>query len=387
MHRPAFLLATAALAFPGVAAAAFPGPDGPVVFHGDPDHGAGSLFTVRDAMISPFAPSTSVQDTPVFSADGRWVAYSESRDIWMVRSDGKGKPIQVTDEQANDSDPAFSPDGKHLVLSRGTVGDGDLFVVNVDGTGLKNVSNDPLRIDDEPSWSPDGKRIAFAGNPCFLDEGTTPQGGPCVFAMNADGSGKTNLTPEEKRQECDPDNQLPGYSHAHHSDNPSWSPDGAKIAFTGVFDQCKVKSNAASDIWVMNPDGSGKQDLMSDEGTPDEQPAWSPSGTEIAFVSDRDGTEGLFAIGSGGGTVERLTSGQDTQPDWGRTAKPCVVPKLKNKKLAAARKLLTAAGCTPGKVTRKKGRKGRTGRVLSSKPKAGSSVPAWTKVALTLGRG
>jgi Tol biopolymer transport system component len=385
MLRSALLATAVALVLPAAAVASFPGADGPIVFTGDPAHGDASLFTLSRGSISPFAASTTQQSAPAYSADGRWVAYSQDRNIWISRADGKGTPKQVTDDDANDTDPAFSPDGKRLVFSRGLVGTGDLFVVKVDGTGLRNLSNDPVRIDDEPAWSPQGDRIAYAANPCFTDAGLTPQGGPCVFVMNADGSAKVNLTPEETRPECDPANQIPGSSHAHHSDDPSWSPDGSRIAFTGYFDICAHDSGGASDIWVMNPDGSGKQDLMSDTGTPDEQPAWSPSGKTIAFVSDRDGKRGLFAIPSAGGTVTRLTTGQDTEPDWGRTPKPCVVPQLKGKKLGTARRLLVAAGCTPGSVRRKAG--GRKGRVLATKPKAGKSIPAFSRVKLIVGKG
>jgi Ca2+-binding RTX toxin-like protein len=140
--------------------------------------------------------------------------------------------------------------------------------------------------------------------------------------MGADGSGKVNLTPEEKRAECDNGNQLAGYSHAHHSDDPSWSPDGSHIAFTGYFDICKNDSGGASDIWVMNPDGSGKTDLFSDQGTPDEMPSWSPDGSAIVFSSDRGG-QGLFITPASGGSVTRLTT-DATDPNWGKV--PPVTP-------------------------------------------------------------
>jgi Tol biopolymer transport system component len=386
MFRSVVALILLALATPAAAAASFPGPDGRIVFEGDPAHGSGWLFTVTGAGsgLSPFATATTARSAPAYSADGRWVAFAEARDIWVAASNGKGAPVQVTTEGANDRQPAFSPDGRRIAFVRGIVGSGDIFLVNRDGTGLVNLSSDADRIDDAPDWSPDGRRIAFAGNPCFTGGDLTPQGGPCVFAMNADGTGKVNLTPEEKRDECDPDAQNPGYSHAHHSDSPSWSPDGTKIAFTGYFDICTHRSGGASDIWVMNPDGSGKRDLMSDQGTPDEQPTWSPSGAAIAFVSDRDGARGLFTVASAGGPVTRLTSGQDRDPNWGRTAVPCVVPKLKGSKPAAARRAIRKAGCLPGRTTKQ--RRGKKGRVLSSRPAARRSVPAWTRVALVVGK-
>lgn len=377
----------AALIAPSSALASFPGPDGRIVFGGDPAHGQASLFTVAGdgSGLAPFAPSTTAQQDPAYSPDGRWVAYAEALDIWIKRSDGGGAAIRVTKDRANDSAPAFSADGRRLAFVRTSVGNGDIFVVNRDGTGLKNISNDPQRIDDAPDWSPDGRLIAFAGDPCSTAGPGAPQGGPCVFVMNADGTGKINLTPEEKRNECNPESQNEGFSHAHHSDDPSWSPNGARIAFTGYFDICKHSGGAASDIWVMNPDGSGKVDLLSDQHTPDAQPTWSPSGNTIAFVSDRDGARGLFRIPSAGGAVTRLTTGQETDPSWGRTPVPCVVPRLKGKTLKAAKRLLLNAGCAAGRVTRRASSV-RRGRVVSSRPAARRRVPAWTKVRLVVAR-
>ena len=352
------LAALLALALITPAHVAFPGSDGGIVSEGDRALGAG-------------------RTGPAVSADGRWIAFSQGGDIWVAHRDGRSAR-RVTKAAANDSAPAFAPDGRHLVFSRASVGEGDLFVVGTDGRGLRNVSNDPDRIDDAPDWSPDGRRIAFAGDPCTTGGPTAPQGGPCVFVMNADGSGKANLTPEEYRDECDPSHQNAGYSHAHHSDDPSWSPDGRRIAFTGYFDICKQSSDGAPDIWVMNADGTAKTDLMSDTGTPDEQPAFSPSGQSIVFASDRSGT-GLFTGPAGGGAVARLSSGALRNPYWGTVAKPCRVPSLKGRTVAAARRALEAAGCGAGKVRGK-------GRVVRSRPAAGRRVPAWTKVALQAAR-
>ena len=82
--------------------------------------------------------------------------------------------------------------------------------------------------------------------------------------MNADGSGQTRLT----------DNQA-GAS------DPSWSPDGRRIAFVSYRDGNR-------EIYVMNADGSG-QTRLTDNPAWDISPSWSSDGTRIAFYSDRDG--------------------------------------------------------------------------------------------------
>jgi TolB protein len=93
-------------------------------------------------------------------------------------------------------------------------------------------------------------------------------------------------------------------------DQPSWSPDGSRLAFTSVRD-------GNSDIYVMNADGSNVVRLTNDPN-PDDRPAWSPDGTRIAFVSTRAGNADIFVMNADGSGVTRLTSSDssDTDPAW-----------------------------------------------------------------------
>ena len=80
-----------------------------------------------------------------------------------------------------------------------------------------------------------------------------------VFVMNADGTNVTELAE--------------GF-------DPSWSANGAKIAYAdGTSEQY--------DIWTMNADGSEKTQLT--ENYRSYAPAWSPDGSQVAFVSDHEG--------------------------------------------------------------------------------------------------
>jgi Tol biopolymer transport system component len=310
------------LLLPGTATASFPGPNGKIAFEGDAARPGNAWIWTVNGDGSALAGwrtdlGSSKASDPAYSADGSLIAYSYSRDIWMAASDGSGAPVQLTNTGLNDKDPAFSPDGTKLIFTRDNVGTGDIFLLDLQSKALINISNDADRIDNGAEWSPDGKKIAFTGNPCFTGGSTTPQGGPCVFTMNADGSGKTNITPEESRAEC-PD-KAPGNSHAHHSEEPTWSPDGKQIAFAGHFDICQFNSGGGGEIWVMNPDGSGKTNLTNTGDLTDLEPSWSPDGKQIAFVSYNGLTrpDGLLVMPAGGGAATRLTTGQDTDPNWG----------------------------------------------------------------------
>jgi len=94
---------------------------------------------------------------------------------------------------------------------------------------------------------------------------------------------------------------------------PAWSPDGKRIAFVSFRD-----SNA--EIYVMSADGSGQTRLTDSPGF-DANPAWSPDGQKIAFASDRDSNEAMWEIylmNADGSGQTRLTENAalDDNPDW-----------------------------------------------------------------------
>jgi Tol biopolymer transport system component len=92
--------------------------------------------------------------------------------------------------------------------------------------------------------------------------------------------------------------------------DPTWSPDGKRIAFMSERD-------GNWEIYVMNADGSGQANLTNNSAN-DRQPAWSPKGAKIAFTSDRDGNIEVYAMTAGGRRQTNLTktAGNDILPSW-----------------------------------------------------------------------
>ena len=80
---------------------------------------------------------------------------------------------------------------------------------------------------------------------------------------------------------------------------PAWSPDGAKLAVS-------LSREGGSQIFLMNPDGSGLRRLTSSSAI-DTEPRFSRDGQFIYFTSDRGGTPQIYRMPAGGGEPQRIT--------------------------------------------------------------------------------
>lgn len=145
--------------------------------------------------------------------------------------------------------------GKIAFVSNRDVGAGEIYTIGPSGGAATRITF-PTGGSATPAYSPDGSKIAFMkGNHIFVMNAN---------GMKSDGTGATQITP-------------PGTINKE----PTWSPDGTKIAY--------VVQEADYEIYIINADGTGSPQRLTDNSYPDTQPAWSPLGDQIAFVSAHTG--------------------------------------------------------------------------------------------------
>ncbi|MBI2853113.1 MAG: PD40 domain-containing protein [Chloroflexi bacterium] len=258
----------------------------------------------------------------VWSADGKTLAYIDydegAKEAWLavVDADGKNRRRVRDVTEMRIGSMALSPDGKTIVISADStrvtrietpVGntvrvdiikeeDMDLFTVNVQTGELRRLTDTSGGVIEKfPSYSPDGRQIAFVER---IDT-DTPQRGD-VFVMDADGGNRRLL--------------------AHHADgwfviNPEfrWSPDGSKIAYA-IYNMPEVNRMSVSDsdhhtdVLVLDVK-AGLLTNLTDTDSPyvvNIEPAWSPDGRKIAFISGNvtEGFPSLVRVVDGEDTVE-----------------------------------------------------------------------------------
>mgnify|MGYP000160650349 CR=1 FL=1 len=190
---------------------------------------------------------------------------------------------RITNDAREYRGAVFTPDGKHICASVNLDGQSDLVLLDPNtGEIIKNITNTPY---DEvsPSFSRDGSMIAYVSN---------KTGHPQVYVIRSDGTGERRLT-----------------MAGAYNTSPRFGPDG-RVLFVGMDD-------FVTDIFTVDLAGNMMR-MTQDQGN-NRDPAWSPDGRYIVFLSDRTGRWKVWIMTEDGRYQFPITEKpmEFATPDWG----------------------------------------------------------------------
>ncbi len=186
-----------------------------------------------------------------------------------------------------------------------------------DGTAVTVIETEA----NFPTYSPDGSRIAYAqrdeagesriyvkpvtgGEAVRVGTGRAPIWGPTGFiAYNGcDSGGTCGVMVDNPDDGPNPQRLTSGNNDFPHA----WSPDGSEIAYIS-------SASGNWDVWKVNMGGGTVQ--LTSYAANDGAPGWSPDGGTIAFMSNRDGW-GIYLMNADGTNQRRIMELSDNNPEW-----------------------------------------------------------------------
>ncbi len=215
---------------------------------------------------------------PAWAQDMRYLFYTSYRNVNpdLYRLDMQSGQVNVISDYALQNLGAqYSPVRNRIVVALGRDGNPELYTMDINGRNLRRLTNTPRAIESDPHWSPCGEYILFASD----------RTGPLrLYRMHYDTAQSRRLMRNEVLQS-----------------EPNWSVNNV-IAFT-------TRVNRMFQVATVNPDGSNFQ-VLTEGNFDSEQPAWSPCGEFIYYVSNKEGNKRIYRMNADGSNKTMLTSTQ-----------------------------------------------------------------------------
>ena len=260
-----------------------------------------------------------------WNADGVILLSSSATNGVLRVSANGGVPTQVTtldktQQETRHGSPRFLPDGRHFLyhVQKGGPETWAVYVGSLDSADRKML----IQSEFSAEFAPPNVLLFIRGNALFaqrVDLKTfDPTGEPLLLAAAVGGAANgragfhasnNGVLVYSKESDLGAGRQLLWVDRAGNRTGPlgprlnaltlKFSPDGKSIAFSDT------SSGEANDIWIHDVDRGLRTRLTTDAAS-DDNPVWSPDGSQLIFNSTRDGVSGLYQKPANGATPERL---------------------------------------------------------------------------------
>ena len=234
------------------------------------------------------------------SPDGQTIVIDLLGQLWeLPASGGQAEPLtDAVRDTAEDLDPSWSPDGRHVVFRGERAGRTGLWLLERGARGPRQLTQlaNPDGLDAQAAWSPDGGTIAFTR--LQPPEGDSRGWRSRIALIDTAGGDARELTVSGE----------PG----DYLRDPAWAPDGRRLAV--IADSARGGSGGA--VWLVEL-GTGRQTRLTAPGIRAVAPAFDPGGRRIGFFA-RDSAERwqvwTLAVDTPGTRPVRLTGQTDVTP-------------------------------------------------------------------------
>ena len=228
----------------------------------------------------PLTRNGSINLAPTFDRDGNliWISFYGGKGAQAVKMAPGGKMRPLTSLGGTHSSVTVSPMDGEIAIASSQSGQSQIYRANASGGNMVRLTyNDAIQT--SPAWSPNGWELSFTSD---------RTGKPQVYIMDREGSSTRRLTFQG------------GYN-----DQATWSPNGDRIAFGRLAGDWQVVTT--------RPDGTDEQVIANGRN-----PKWSPDGRQIVYMVEWSGKSDIWVCNPDGTGRRQLThNGNASLPSWG----------------------------------------------------------------------